>query len=158
MLETGVITRVDQPTDWCTPTVVTPKSVGNFRVCVDLNKLNDYVKRENHHFQQQTQLSEDWQALESGFWQIKLAWESRPLTTFITPWANFAYTTHSKAEAWGRWSARRMGIKATDNIHHSLGPFRLQLVALWGQFWFQEISEEYESDPPGIRWRGVQQQ
>ena len=26
-----------------------------------------------------------------GFWQIKLAWESRPLTTFITPWGRFCF-------------------------------------------------------------------
>ena len=48
MLETGVISRVDQPTDWCTPMVVTPKSNGKVRVCVNLSKLNEYVKRENH--------------------------------------------------------------------------------------------------------------
>ena len=27
----------------------------------------------------------------SGFWQIKLTWESRPLTTFITPWGRFCF-------------------------------------------------------------------
>ena len=48
MLEASVISRVDQPTDWCAPMVVTPKSNGKVRVCVDLSKLNEYVKRENH--------------------------------------------------------------------------------------------------------------
>ena len=48
MLETGVISPVDQPTDWCAPMVVTPKSNGKVRVCVDLSKLNEFVKRENH--------------------------------------------------------------------------------------------------------------
>lgn len=33
--------RVDQPTDWCAPMVVTPKSYGKVRVCVDLSKLNE---------------------------------------------------------------------------------------------------------------------
>jgi len=33
MLEAGVISRVDQPTDWCAPImVVTPKSNGKVRV------------------------------------------------------------------------------------------------------------------------------
>ena len=27
-----------------------------------------------------------------------------------------------------------MGIKTTDNIHYSMGPFLLQCVALWDQF------------------------
>ena len=44
MLETGVISPVDQPTDWCAPMVVTPKSNGKVRVCVDLTKLNEFVK------------------------------------------------------------------------------------------------------------------
>ena len=48
MLETGIISPVDQPTDWCAPMVVTPKSNGKVRVCVDLSKLNKFVKRENH--------------------------------------------------------------------------------------------------------------
>jgi len=48
MLETGVIFPMDQPIDWCAPMVVTPKSNGKVRVCVDLSKLNEFVKRENH--------------------------------------------------------------------------------------------------------------
>ena len=48
MLETGVISRVDQPTDWLAPMVVTPKRNGKVRVCVDLSKLNEYVKRDSH--------------------------------------------------------------------------------------------------------------
>ena len=37
-----------------------------------------------------------------------------------------------------------------------MGPFLFQRVPLRVQFWLREISEEYESDPSGIRWRGVQ--
>ena len=48
-----------------------------------------------------------------------------------------------------------MRIKTSDNIHHSMGPFLLQRVAVRDLFWFREISEEYESGPPGIRLRGV---
>ncbi|KAL9967390.1 hypothetical protein ACROYT_G025604 [Oculina patagonica] len=81
MLETGVISRVDQPTDWCAPMVVTPKSNGKVRVCVDLSKLNEYVKRENHPLPAvDTTLgrlagSRVFSKLDanSGFWQIKLA-------------------------------------------------------------------------------------
>ena len=48
ILEAGVISRVDQPTDWCAPMVVTPRSNGKVRVFVDLSKLNEYVKRESN--------------------------------------------------------------------------------------------------------------
>jgi len=72
---------VDQPTDWCAPTVVTPKSNGKVRVCVNLSKLNKYINRENHPLQAiDTTLgrlagSRVFSKLDanSGFWQIKLA-------------------------------------------------------------------------------------
>ena len=40
MLEMGAIKRVDEPTDWCAPTVVVPKPSGEVRICFDLTKLN----------------------------------------------------------------------------------------------------------------------
>ena len=100
MLETGVISKVDQPTDWCAPMVVAPKSNGKVRGSVDLSKLNEYVKRENHPLPAvDTTRWEGWQVPEFGrfpsanigFWQIKLAWDSRPQTTFITPWGRFCF-------------------------------------------------------------------
>ena len=48
MLENGVISPVDEPTEWCAPMVVTPKANNKVRVCVDLTKLNNFVQRENH--------------------------------------------------------------------------------------------------------------
>ena len=36
MVENDVITPVDYPTDWCSPTVVVPKTNGDVRICVDL--------------------------------------------------------------------------------------------------------------------------
>ena len=44
MEKTGVIFRVDQPTNWCAGMVVVPKSNGKIRICVDLSRLNDSVK------------------------------------------------------------------------------------------------------------------
>ena len=43
-----VITRVNQPTDWCAGMVVVPKTNGRVRICVDLTRLNESVKRERH--------------------------------------------------------------------------------------------------------------
>ena len=99
MLKSGVISRVDHPTDWCAPMVVTPKPNGKVRVCVDLTKLNEYVQGENHPLPSVdltlgklagakyfTKLDAN-----SGFWQIKLAESSRPLTTFTTPWGRYCF-------------------------------------------------------------------
>ena len=41
-----MILRVDQPTGRCSGMVIVPKSKGRVRVCVDLSKLNESVKRE----------------------------------------------------------------------------------------------------------------
>ena len=48
VLENGVISPVDEPTEWCAPMVVTPKDNNKVRVCVDLTKLNNFVQREIH--------------------------------------------------------------------------------------------------------------
>ena len=40
----GVITRVEQPTDWCAGIVVVPKPNGSLRICIDLTKLNESVR------------------------------------------------------------------------------------------------------------------
>lgn len=42
MLEAGVISRVDQPADWCAPIVGTPKWNGKVRVFLNLSKLNEF--------------------------------------------------------------------------------------------------------------------
>ena len=48
MEQTGVISRVDVPTKWCTGMVVVPKTDGTIRICVDLTRLNSSVQRERH--------------------------------------------------------------------------------------------------------------
>jgi hypothetical protein len=45
----GIIAPVTEPTDWCAPIVVAPKKgTDEIRMCVDLSKLNKYVKRERY--------------------------------------------------------------------------------------------------------------
>lgn len=43
-----VIKRVTEPTEWCAPIVVVPKSNDQVRLCVDYTRLNEAVKRERH--------------------------------------------------------------------------------------------------------------
>ncbi|XP_033733605.1 uncharacterized protein K02A2.6-like [Pecten maximus] len=95
----GVISPVDEPTDWCAGLVVVPKKNNTVRLCVDLTQLNKSVRRENH----QLPSTEDtlhkltgakvFSKLDanSGFWQAPLAQSSRLLTTFITPFGRYCF-------------------------------------------------------------------
>ena len=45
----GIIEPVTEPTEWCAPIVVTPKKdTEGIRMCVDLSRLNKYVRRERY--------------------------------------------------------------------------------------------------------------
>ena len=48
MIDTGVITPVTEPTEWCAGIVVAPKKEGKVRLCVDYTHLNNSVLRERH--------------------------------------------------------------------------------------------------------------
>ena len=48
MEKMGVISRISEPTDWCTGMVVVPEANGKVRTCVDLTHLNNNVCRERH--------------------------------------------------------------------------------------------------------------
>ena len=95
----GVISKVTTPAAWCAGMVVVPKKTGEVRICVDLKPLNESVQREPYPMPK----VDDTLALlsgatifskldaNSGFWQIPLSKESRPLTTFITPFGRFHF-------------------------------------------------------------------
>lgn len=96
----GVITKVTTPTQWCAGMVVVPKKSGDVRICVDLKPLNEGVLRETHPIppvdETLAQLSGasvfSKVDANSGFWQVPLAPESRPLTTFITPFGRYFFS------------------------------------------------------------------
>ena len=94
----GVISKVDQPTEWCAGMVVVPKKNGKVRICVGLKHLNESVLRDWVHplpkvDETLAQLSgaKIFSKLDanSGFWQIPLDKPSRLLTTFITPFGRY---------------------------------------------------------------------
>ena len=43
-----MITKVEQPTEWCAGMVVVPKADKKVRICVDLKRLNESIQRERH--------------------------------------------------------------------------------------------------------------
>lgn len=99
MEKLGVISKVDDPTPWCTGMVVVPKPSGAVRICVDLKPLNESVLWEVHPIPKvdetlaQLAGATIFSKLDanSGFWQIPLAEESKPLTTFLTPEGRYCF-------------------------------------------------------------------
>jgi len=95
----GVISKVKSLTECCAGLVVIPKPNGKICVCVDLTNLNKWVKREHHIFPAANQclamLSDTtiFTKLDarSGFWQIPLTQEWRPLNTFITQFGRYFF-------------------------------------------------------------------
>ena len=99
MVSSGVISRVEQPSQWCAGMVVVPKKSGAVRICVDFRRLNVSVLRETHPLPKvDNTLAQLTGATvfskidaNSGFWQIPLDPTSRELTTFITPFGRFHF-------------------------------------------------------------------
>ena len=102
-----VIMPVTHPTEWCHPMVPVPKpptdrdgSKTSVRMCVDLTKLNLYVRRGAHPvttpheavtgIEQGSRFFTKLDA-KSGYFQIPIAEEDQDLTCFITPWGRFRF-------------------------------------------------------------------
>ena len=102
LVDKKIIAPVTEPSDWCAPIVVAPKKNSDkIRMCVDLSKLNKYVRREQYPSttpaeavaditQTQAKLFTVLDALK-GYHQYPLDEESQNLTTFITPFGRFKY-------------------------------------------------------------------
>ena len=88
------------PTDWVHPLVVVGKPDGKVRICVDLTKLNKYVRRPFHPIvtPKDVVLSISPKAAyfskydaAHGYRQIPLDEESQILMTFIIQWGRFKF-------------------------------------------------------------------
>ena len=102
MVREDIIAPVTEPTVWCAPIVVAPKKGSDeIRICVDLTKLNKYVKRERYQSPTPREAVADIAASQakyfttldalSGYHQCPLAPECQNLTTFITPFGRFKF-------------------------------------------------------------------
>ena len=99
MLEEGIIEEVTEPTDWCAPMVPVVKPNGKVRICVNLMKLNEAVKRERYILPTLEDVAAKLVGAKvfsklhasSGYWQIPLHPESSRLTTSITPSGRYCF-------------------------------------------------------------------
>ena len=95
----GVISKVEEPTEWCAGMVVVPKKSGSVCICVNFRQLNESVLREIHPLPTVDETlahmsgARVFSKLDAncGFWQIPLAENSRHLTVFITPFGRYHF-------------------------------------------------------------------
>ena len=93
------IEEVTEPTDWCAPVVPVLKNNGKVRICVDLKKLNEAVKRERFMLPTLEDVAPKLSGAKvfstldaaNGFYQLPLDEDSSKLTTFITPMGRFCF-------------------------------------------------------------------
>ena len=98
--EKGIIERVDGPTSWVSPLVITPKKNGEVRVCVDMRRANQAIIRERHPMPTVEDLIHTLNSatvfskldLRAGYHQLSLAPESLYIMTFATHKGLWRYT------------------------------------------------------------------
>lgn len=101
MVRKGIIAPQTEPTEWVSPLVIVRKPNGRgFRLCVDLTKLNRFVRRPTHPVRTPRDAvaeingSAEWfSALDAsdGYFQIALKPSCQHLTTFATPWGRYRF-------------------------------------------------------------------
>lgn len=100
-LETlGIIEPVKGPTPWVSPLVAVPKPNGDIRICVDMRQANSAIVRERHPIPTVEETLQELHGatifskldLRSGYHQIELHPESRPITTFASQNGLYQYT------------------------------------------------------------------
>ena len=99
LLEGDIIERVEGPTTWASPVVVTPKSSGEIRLCVDMLRANEAIIRERLPIPTVDGVLEELNDstvfskldLRHGFHQVELHADSRSITTFVTHDGLFRY-------------------------------------------------------------------
>ena len=75
---------------WCNVVVLMQKKDGTLRFCIDFRCLNDRMEKDAHPLPRMPEIMETMVGarmfscmdLKSGFWQVKMAEESRQYTTF----------------------------------------------------------------------------
>lgn len=99
MEEMEFIKKVDEPTEWCHPIVVVPKSKSDsIRICLDLTKLNNSACREIYQLPSVEEtiakigVEGKWYAkldANHGYWQMPLEEESQRYCTFVTTFRRY---------------------------------------------------------------------
>ncbi|KAJ8041022.1 hypothetical protein HOLleu_15504 [Holothuria leucospilota] len=98
LLKLGIIREVIEPTEWVNDFVVITKTDRTLRLCLDPLELNKYIKRPHYYAKTLEDILPEIRNanfflspfdLRSGYWNILLDKESKPLTAFNTIYGRF---------------------------------------------------------------------
>ncbi|GFR14481.1 retrovirus-related Pol polyprotein from transposon opus [Trichonephila clavata] len=120
MVEAGIISKVEEPTEWVNNMVVID-SPNELRICLDPRPLNEAIQRPYYPIPTPDGLVTKLQGgkvftildAKNGFWQLPLHEESSYLTTFCTPWGRYRFLVLP----FGLNSAPEEFQKAMDDIY-----------------------------------------
>ena len=95
----GVITHVDQPTDWVSSITYVQKANGELCLCLDLCDLNRAICHDHHKMPTVEEVAHEFANLHyftkldacHGYWSIVLDEESSLLTTFNSPFGRYHF-------------------------------------------------------------------
>ena len=97
----GIIEKVgDEPTQWSHPMVIVWKPNGKIRITIDYTRLNTYVSRPAYPLRTPKDAIDAIKPgdkffttldAKQGYWQLELAEEARPLTTFISQQGRYRF-------------------------------------------------------------------
>ncbi|MES9901692.1 MAG: RNase H-like domain-containing protein, partial [Sedimenticola sp.] len=98
--KSGVIVKVDGPSEWVNNLVIVEKSNGDLRLCLDPKDLNKAIKREHYNIPTVSEVVANLNGKsiftiideKDGYHQIQLDEESSMLCTFNTPLGRYRYT------------------------------------------------------------------
>ena len=113
--EIGVITPVDEPTQWVSGLAVAVKKTGALRICLDPRPLNTALRRERYQLPVLEDILPELSEarifstvdLKSGYWHCVLARECGALATFATPYGSHFKSRREPGEATAKMSRLR---------------------------------------------------
>ena len=139
MEKTGVIKRIEEPTEWVNSMVVVEKPAGGLRICLDPRDLNKAIQREHYQLPTFDEISSRltgstlFSKLDAnkGYWQIPLDEDSMKLTTFNTPFGRYQFTRLP----YGIHSAQEVFHKRISQTFEDMGQIETDIddILVWGK-------------------------
>lgn len=94
-----IIQKVVEPSEWTSPMVPVLKDNGEVRICIDMRRPNVAIRRAEYPLPTMDEMLPHFNNaryftildIKQAFFQCELHEESRPITTFNTPWGRYRF-------------------------------------------------------------------